>query len=83
MARKRSLLRTLLFLGAGAALGVLYYRKRNIIRGFFRELFAPAAGPDYEAEIIEFNPLTDTAENDIVIDRTAEEAAPVSQASGS
>lgn len=46
MFRKLKLIRTLLVIGAGIALAVTYYRKRDLIRGFFRELFAPAAEPD-------------------------------------
>lgn len=82
MFRKLKLIRTLLVIGAGIALAVTYYRKRDLIRGFFRELFAPAAEPDFEAEIIEFNPPASAPEHDIVIDRTdAPAEAPAYQVS--
>ena len=73
MARKRSILGTMLVLGGVAAAGYMIYRNRNLIRAFVEELTYTPEEPEYEGVVIDFEPPAEAEEeNDIVIDRTAD-----------
>ena len=71
MARKRSILGTVLVLGGVAAAGYMIYRNRGLIRSFLEELVYTPEEPEYDGVVIDFDPLAEAEEeNDIVIDRT-------------
>ena len=72
MARKRSILGTVLVLGGVAAAGYMIYRNRDLIRAFVEELIDTPEEQDYEGVVIDFEPpVVEEDETDIVIDRTA------------